>query len=306
LSEIAERAASAETSTVDLLRQLKIVAARAQLPPLADWINHELGGYPKNSAVPAYRGAFQVEVHGNYNGPMGMHASNVLIAPLMIKKEYCEGLFTVTFTEGVASIEDLLRSGESVFHVPWSADAVGRFESVLLRPGAYGYGTPQLPWKLVAASRTIPRGIVTNVAAAIRDRVLDLALELERIHPDIAQTNEESTRTQQINSITAIIYGNVAIGSSDFEQLTKMEIPANQETLFARLRDYGIGEEALNELETAMAEDAEATAGKARLGAKVARWLGKHADTAIGAGVSAAGSGAGAAVTQLVLGFLSS
>ena len=53
-----------------------------------------------------------------------------------------------------------------------------------------------------------------------------------------------------------------------------------------------------------MTEDAEATAGKAKLGAKVAKWLGKHADTAIGAGASAAGGSAGAAVIQLVQSFL--
>lgn len=304
LSEIAERAATSETSTADLLRQLKIVAARAQLPPLADWVTHELGGYPQSAALPTYRGPFGVEVVGDYSGPMNGQARNVPIAPLMINEQFRSGLFNVAFYEGIAGIETLVKEDEPVLHATWPADAIGMFESVLLRPGAYGYGTGMMPWALVGARRLVPRNVVVNILAAVRDRVLDLALELERVHPEVVSPAEPATRAAQINSVTAIIYGNAAIGSSDFEQLMQLEIPSTKGDLFDRLREYGIDEEALAELDEAIVDDTSATAGKARVGANVASWLGKHADKAVGAGVNAASSGAGAAISQLVLGFL--
>jgi AbiTii len=46
----------------NLLPKVKVVAARAKVPALDEWVQHELGGYPDAVEVSAYRGSFHVEV----------------------------------------------------------------------------------------------------------------------------------------------------------------------------------------------------------------------------------------------------
>jgi len=50
---------------------MKVLAARLKTVPLADWVEHELGGYGKDAPLPGYRGPFPAEARGSFSGPFG-------------------------------------------------------------------------------------------------------------------------------------------------------------------------------------------------------------------------------------------
>jgi aconitase A len=56
--------------------------------------------------------------------------------------------------------------------------------------------------------------VIVSVLSDIRNRILDLALELERIHPDVACPAKPADRAQLIQVANAVNYGNAAIGSA--------------------------------------------------------------------------------------------
>ncbi|SOJ57903.1 hypothetical protein MSIMFB_05381 [Mycobacterium simulans] len=52
LSEIIDAATTDSVPFSALLRMAKVVAARMATPPLIDWVDNELGGYPGDAEVP--------------------------------------------------------------------------------------------------------------------------------------------------------------------------------------------------------------------------------------------------------------
>lgn len=44
-----------KTSIADLLRKVKLVAAKLSLDEVLEWVDHELGGYPNDATLPEYR-----------------------------------------------------------------------------------------------------------------------------------------------------------------------------------------------------------------------------------------------------------
>lgn len=301
LSEIADRAAGSETSTEELLRQLKLVARRTHLPPLSGWVDHELTGYTLDVELPTYRGPFQVPVYGQLSGPYGSGASNVPIPPIAFRNEVHDSLFSLRLMEGVGGLQEL--ATHEYLNIPWPANAVAGTQFILREGFQIGNGVQAL----VGAKQVVPRSIVTGVLSAVRNRILDLSLELEQIHPGVVTSAAPAERQQSVQVVNAIIYGGAAIGSREFTQLTNLAIPETREDLLAKLAEIGIDEAARKELEAAMADDE--VAGKPRLGQKVRAWLAKHANSAVDAGAQEAGKQAagmaGAFVGQLVRGFLS-
>lgn len=303
-SELADEAAASFVSTQELLRKLKVIASRTAIPLLAEWVEHELTGYDARSEVPSYRGPMAVPVYGTFSGPYGSGASNVPIPPLAFQEEVREGsLFNFTFREGIPGLEYISTSStEDNISVSWPADAIAGVGHFVEKGVTLGNGFQEL----VGAKQALSRNVVVGVLAAVRNRVLDLALELERLYPDVAHEGlDQEKKTQSVQVVNAVIYGNAAIGSSEFSQLTSQIVPTTPQELFDELARFGVEPEARRELESALAEDE--VDGKPRLGQKVAAWLGKHADTATEAGAKQAGSalatGAGAFVGQLVRSF---
>ena len=272
---------------------------RGTFPPLADWVNHELNGYPFDTNL-QYRGPFPVRVVGDLSGPGGSGVKNIGIPPGAFQEQYQSGeLFTADFRTSVAELEELVAANEQVLYSPWPANTVAIIDS-LLTPGVHlGNGFQSV----ISVKQQISRGMLVAVLSSIRDRILDLALELEKIHPDIAGPAEPTTRVQQIQTVIAIVHGNAAIGSSDFEQLVQLQVPQTRDELHEQLRKLGVSGDELNELDEAIDEDAKAS-GKPSVGAKVGGWLKKHAEKGTTAAAGALGTAGGQAVVQLVQGFL--
>ena len=57
-------------SLSNTLRKAKILATTMRLSEFREWVDYELGGYPKQSEVPAYR-VLRTQSVGQFSGPFG-------------------------------------------------------------------------------------------------------------------------------------------------------------------------------------------------------------------------------------------
>jgi hypothetical protein len=111
------------TPVASVLRMVKVVAARMDAMPLADWVGNELGGYPAGVAVPDYRGPFRTEVLSERTGPFSSIARNIPLAPLWVPQDMLDlGGFEITFHESVSELERLVKLDTLAYR--WPADIV--------------------------------------------------------------------------------------------------------------------------------------------------------------------------------------
>jgi hypothetical protein len=201
LSAIIDAASSDEVSTPNLLRKLKVVAARLDTPPVIDWVDNELAGYPNDAAIPDYRGPFACQVLSDWTGPFQSGAKNLPLPSTSVPKDLREaGAFEVEFHESVSQLEQFASAGQTVVY-HWGADVVALLNSMMIK------GTiPQIleGYGLLSARRHVPAPLIVEVLDNVRTRVLNLALELEKSTPDAGEPGAVPADQSTVNNTTAI------------------------------------------------------------------------------------------------------
>lgn len=274
LDVLIEDAAGSEVPVDELLRRLKVVASRARIPELEGWVQMELDGYEDANLLPPYRGPFSAHVLGHFSGMFQSQARNVPIAPTAFPKEYREGrLFEVRFFDGVAELE-VLAAANSELTIPWPADAL-MLVQMLVQKGELNLNGNVLN----EAHQVVSRSTVVGILRTVRDRVLALALRLEEENPYLGETGVRVDNPAVARDLQIIVNGgspNIAIGSSDFVQTVNVAA-GDLQTLMDQLERLGIPEEQLDELRTAIEEDATDPDDSQRPGPgrRVMGWLGK-------------------------------
>lgn len=288
--------ASGDASVSSLLRKLKVVAARAGTVQLEEWVEHELNGYPKDVALPAYRGAFETPVAANLAGPFGSRLSGAQIGPRAIPAEHrTEWMFKMEFRQPIIELEDFAKTDRPSLQVPWPPDLVSYVNHLTdngdthLNPDYVMHSA----WKLIS-----PQQVLAAVDA-VRTRVLDLALSIERIAPDAGQAGATQPDGRAIDQLVMNIYdSNIAVGSTNVVQGVVLPSQGDKVALFDALRGAGLKQEQLDELERALTED-EAE-GEPGLGRRALAWVGKVTmGGAAAAGKSVATAAGGVAVKAL-------
>lgn len=112
-------------------------------------------------------------------------------------------LFEFSFYQRMAEIEDLIAQDANEVHLPWPADAValanGRINSGRIKLiGMHG---------LVAAWIPIGRAAIVRTVDAVRSRILDLALELEQVSPELGDV--AGTAAEYKEEISAKFQANI-------------------------------------------------------------------------------------------------
>ena len=302
LQDLVDGAAGDMVPVATLLRQLKIVAARTDAAPLADWIRDELEGYPSAEAVPPYRGPFPVHVVGDFLGMMGSHITNVPIPPTTVPEEHrASQLFVVRFTDPVAELAQL--ATRPTLEAAWPADAVRAYNSMVAQGKIQRIVREDMV--LATAKYGVPTSIIVGVLDAVRTRVLDLALELEKVAPAAGQPDAPSETTpaaQQviINHFTNLT-GNVAIASDQVAQAVTVQLPApgDETALLRYLAAVGVDVEDLAALREALAQDRQDAGGDhpPAPGHRVTAWMGR-ASTDLG--TNAVGSAIGTGIVLAI------
>lgn len=212
LREIQNAAIDSKTELADLLRKCKVLAARLKNPEFKQWVENELSGYRSSESLPDYR-IFKVNSKGNFSGSFQSGLRNANIPLSCIDKEFHEYLTHAYLTQPVAAMEALLKDIEGNPQEPWDPDLVALCGKQIYK----GMNCMQA-WKV------IPRGAVVETLEAVRNRILNFALELEAEFPDVGEEPADANplKEEKIHQIfNTYISGNVqnmATGSTNVNQ----------------------------------------------------------------------------------------
>jgi hypothetical protein len=302
LSDIIDGATREQESVASLLRMVKVVATRLGIGELESWVNMELGGYPSEELLPSYRGPFSAEVMGTFSGPFGSMFELAIpprALPVAVRDSHA---FKVSFLQPIIELEELVDRppADTKLGSPWPADWVA-----LINRGISDGNIQLVPMhRLSSAHRVVTSGQVRGVIDNVRTRVLNLALDLEKLEPNAGEPDTKAPDQAAVtNVVNNIIYGsaNLAIGSTNFDQTTSA-LRGNLRGLLDAVKDAGLSQGEVDELGASIRDD-EAEAGAGLLGEpgpRVRDFLGRQALRAGGVAGKVGIGATGAVVAGLV------
>jgi hypothetical protein len=273
LTQIQDAATEANESVTVLLRKCKILAAKLDHPPFAEWVEWELNGYPSDDLdiLPSYRRIGRTEARGNFSGGFGAYINNGLIPVECVDKDDRDALFSVNLTGSAAEYEALVaQSGEDgskgALRSPWPSAAVIKYADRI--------------WEMYACTeawKIISPATLTAVIDAIRNRALSFALEIEREDPDAGEVpigaapipRETLDRAYTIN----ILGGSNVIAAGDISNVIQ-SLDLDWQGLKTALMDHGLPEAEIQNLAAALTADRRVLE-QGQLGPATEGWIGK-------------------------------
>lgn len=256
-----------------ILLKLRLLAARLGSQPLAEWVKYESEGYPEGTEVPDYR-ILPVTYTATFLGPLGSSIENAPIASYLIEKFAGTRWVRYEARGSIASIDDLLAVSKDGGQL--SIDAANLI--LLLQGKVYA------DYACHSVTGAVSRSTLAAVTHAVRSRVLELTIELEKSIPEASvvtaglsngASSQSATTTTQIAH--QVIYGNyTSINSSGASAQIAVSIGERDvQSLVKYLTSSGLsGDDAIELGELAAKEDPESKAEP--MGPKVRLWLGEN------------------------------
>jgi hypothetical protein len=126
LKRIQDNTLENDCDVANLLRRCKVLAAQADAPELASWVDHELRGYPAADALPNYRLLKPGSSKGHFSGPFGRLVKNAEI-PIHTLPPAIQPIYRVApamqRVEALQAAVDGASNGSTLAR-PWSTEAV--------------------------------------------------------------------------------------------------------------------------------------------------------------------------------------
>ncbi len=158
VEEIQAKVLDNRVSTTELLRMVKVAATKLQLDDTADWVDHELKGYPADIPIPDYRMTKgQVKSHHPHWGVRAVGGD-----PEMLDKLSRQGI-----REPISQVETLAGDG--------TEEVIARLPELLIAQINQWNGGPRLDYHV-----HIGCVVFQNVSQQVRNLILDWATTLER------------------------------------------------------------------------------------------------------------------------------
>lgn len=274
LHEIQASVVQEGTPLGSVLLKLRLLAARLGSEPLEEWIKHESEGYPRDSEIPSYR-IVGVSYSGMFSGPFGSGINNAQIPGYLIEKFAGKKWTKHEIRDGIAAVDELIRSfadGDGTLGI----DASNLI--LLLQGKVYA------DYACNGVQGTISRAALTELQYAVRSRILELTLELEKSIPAAAEItfgspeSSEKSNSEKVNQISQqIIYGNVTTISSSGagSQINVCISERDNKAFIEYLVKAGIPEDDASELSDIVADE-EPSNTEEPLGVKAKEWLVKN------------------------------
>ena len=249
-----------------LLRHALVLAHKLKNARLKEWISKELNGYLIDDSLPDYRQVSAGSL-GSFSAGFGATVKNLPLPTLSMDEEHREFASSVKLVQPVVAYEKLAATGENP-RIPWNTNLVMYYQDRFLEG-----------FSLVSAWQAIPNSVVLSVPEAVRNRLLQLALDLE---DDLSSTGTEELQrlspTKVDQRVTNNIYGgNVVIAGSatDFIQNSTSGVQAHDlPSLLAFMRASGVPDPTIIELQRAIAQDEQAGSGT-QMGPNTRAWMSK-------------------------------
>jgi hypothetical protein len=279
LDDIIDLATDNKQSITVLLRKCLILASQLKNERLKAWANQELNGYTSEEGLPDYR-ITPAQAKGHLSGPFGSGWNHLPIPPAVLEKEHQKFAVRVPLIQAVSAYEDIVShssSGGSIT-VQWPANLVLYYQSKISQG-----------MSLVAAYQEIPRSGLVEVLEAVRNRTLNMALELKAELGEVQDISRVSAgHAAQIERVIVnnIFGGNVYVSAGQ-STMNAITVQQQQQNIVAGdwahleevLRNAGIDQPELDELSKADEQDGRT------MGSKVKGWIAKTAPKVLSGGV---------------------
>lgn len=290
LKDIRNAALEADVPVANVLRKCAVLGAQLKNNDLRDWALQELKGYDNEDDVPEYRRVAS-PLMGNFAGRFGSGYTNIGVPAVNLPEELKERARSAVFTQGVAGLEALLEDGEKgSLTFPWPGDWITWIQS-------------KTTWNdgmiLYAAWQVVGKANIAEMIDAIRNRVLEFCLRLEKEIPELMSdddddsalpTGAEAAASQVFNQV--IVFGshvgNIANASPGAKQKASAVKPNDFASLTDALNEIGVPPEAIEQLKTAIETE---TAGSGKTADPCADWY-RRAKQAVGSGTWSLAQGA--------------
>ena len=288
LHEIQESIVQERIDLGSILLKLRFLASRLGSNVLEEWIKHESEGYPKDAEVPSYR-VVDVSYKGTFSGPFGSGVQNAPIPSYLIKQFAGDNWVNFEIRESIAGVDELVRGS-----VESGSLGIDASNLILLLQGKVYEN-----YACNSVSGIISRNSLTEIQQAVRSRILELTLELEKSIPAATEvsfgaskaTNTNSEKVQQISQ--QIIYGDVttAVTGGQGSNISVNVSERDSASLVRQLVNSGIAEKDAASL-AAILEKEEPESEEEPFGQKAKSWIAsnikKATDGTWKAGVSVA------------------
>lgn len=284
-------------SSVDLstvLRKARLLAVSLDAPDLDTWVQNELGGYPDADSLPPYR-ILHLPLMGTFSSPFKV-VRNFPIPVSMLPENLKRVAERTPMGHSVRELETMAKASKDSLRHTWPTEGVILAQKhVEMIDGG----------NLIELYQPVPKASIEGVLDAVRNRLLDFLLALQRLNPAVA-SSEDAISTipsdEVSQQVRLTIYGdhNVVAAGSHISQSVEID---NSTGDISGLKDVlgrlGLLEEDMAELETAIQQDE--TPQSKHLGPAVAGWIGKMVSKAVAGTWQVATGAASGVLTQAIL-----
>jgi hypothetical protein len=246
LQEIITGAMDGTKPVSELLRAMQVLAKRGGASDLEEWVRKESNGYGDDDVLPQYRGPFSVNPLAHFSGPSGSQVKKFPIGERSFPAWFKES-FSFKLYWGMKELEDIADQGP-VMYLPWSADLVACANN-LIESGEIKL----IPMHgLVSVDIPVTRVALVRAIDAVRGRVLDLALELEQVSPELGEVaGSTATHKEEISAKfnMNVVTQSVNVGETVYPNYGVSITSGDPGSLSRYLRALGVDDEvAINEL----------------------------------------------------------
>lgn len=269
LDEIIDLLSAEDGSLTAALLKTKVLLHTLGQAELADWVNHELSGYPPESAVPPYRIVGGRAVGNIQNGVMiqGSVPLPTMHLPDKLKKHIDEH----EMREGMAVLEDMARA-KGTLAMQLTPEFAAYIDKALSGCWVQKAWVEMSPWQLA-------HGITQ-----VRSRLLDFTLKLRDKIGNVQEAGVKDAVEE--NDVRAMFHGAVfgdnavvVIGDHNQTKVSASVRKGDFESLAAFLAKNKVDSDDIADLKQAIAVDGEPT--DQSYGTRVKAWFGKMTSKAL-------------------------
>jgi hypothetical protein len=261
-----------------ILLKLRLLASRLGSGPLEEWVKHESEGYPDDATLPDYR-VIGIAYSGMFSGPFGSGIRHAPIPSNLIEKFAGKKWTQYDMRQSISAVDDLVK-GSSNGDGTLTLNAANLI--LILQGKVYA------DYACNAVTGTVSRAQLVELQHAVRSRVLELTIALEKSVPQAASiVLAGSTSTMQVSServtqiTNQVVYGNVISSSGAGATINVAIQHGNQQSLVDALVQAGLPRADAAEFGQIVASE-QPESKEEPFGAKAKSWLVNNLKKAVG------------------------
>lgn len=258
------------------LLKLRFLASRLGSAQLEEWVRHEAEGYPPEVDVPGYR-KLSVNYRGTWSDPFGGSINNAPIPPYLIEKYASRSWTKFDMRQSISVVDELaMGKGDAVYI---------NASNLILRLQGKVYPD----YSCLSVKGELPKTAMREIQNAVRNRVLDLTIELEKAIPDVVEVKLGEAVTAKGDSSDTVtqvfhqtIHGlNTTVGNSGAgSQINLTIVQGDGSSLIRELVNVGIPDHAAREFADTLASE-EPDQPERPLGEGARKWLARNIEKAV-------------------------